>query len=126
MPADKDMKILVVDDFSSMRRTIRKILNWMGFRNIVEAEDGRAAVKILESEKIDFIVADWNMPQMSGIDLLRHVRQTEAIKDMPFLMVTAEAQQESIIEAGKARVDQYIVKPFSPDTMKEKIEKIFP
>jgi len=126
MPADKNMRILVVDDFSTMRRIIKNILRQLGYNNIVEADDGTAAVGILEREKIDFIISDWNMPQMTGIELLRHVRQTEQLKDTPFLMVTAEAQQENIIEAVKAKVSNYIVKPFTADTLQEKIEKIFP
>jgi len=120
------MRILVVDDFSTMRRIIKNILRQLGYNNIVEADDGTAAVGILEREKIDFIISDWNMPQMTGIELLRHVRQTEQLKDTPFLMVTAEAQQENIIEAVKAKVSNYIVKPFTADTLQEKIEKIFP
>jgi len=126
MPADKNMRILVVDDFSTMRRIIKNILRQLGYNNIVEADDGTAAVGVLEREKIDFIISDWNMPQMTGIELLRHVRQTEQFKDTPFLMVTAEAQQENIIEAVKAKVSNYIVKPFTADTLQEKIEKIFP
>lgn len=125
MPYDKNMKILVVDDFSTMRRIVKNILRQLGFNNIVEADDGTTAVGILEREKIDFIVSDWNMPQMTGIELLRHVRQTDELKDIPFLMVTAEAQQENIIEAVKAKVSNYIVKPFTADTLQEKIEKIF-
>jgi len=126
MPADKNMRILVVDDFSTMRRIIKNILRQLGYNNIVEADDGTAAVGVLEREKVDFIISDWNMPQMTGIELLRHVRQTEQFKDTPFLMVTAEAQQENIIEAVKAKVSNYIVKPFTADTLQEKIEKIFP
>ncbi len=125
MPYDKNMKILVVDDFSTMRRILKNILRQLGFTNIVEADDGATAVGLLEREKVDFIISDWNMPQMTGIELLRHVRQTEELKDMPFLMVTAEAQQENIIEAVKAKVSNYIVKPFTADTLNEKIEKIF-
>ena len=125
MPADKNMKILVVDDFSTMRRIVKNILRQLGYNNIVEADDGSTAVEVLDRDKIDFVISDWNMPKMSGIELLRHVRQTEEIKDLPFLMVTAEAQQENIIEAVKAKDSQYIVKPFTADTLNEKIEKIF-
>jgi len=125
MPYDKNMKVLVVDDFSTMRRILKNILRQLGFNNIIEADDGSTAVGILEREKVDFIISDWNMPEMTGIELLRHVRSTEEIKDTPFLMVTAEAQQENIIEAVKAKVSNYIVKPFTADTLNEKIEKIF-
>ena len=125
MAMDKNMKILVVDDFSTMRRIVKNILRQLGFNNIIEADDGTAAVSVLEREKVDLIISDWNMPQMTGIELLRHVRSTEEIKDMPFLMVTAEAQQENIIEAVKAKVSNYIVKPFTADTLQEKLDKIF-
>ena len=125
MAYDKNMKVLVVDDFSTMRRIVKNILRQLGFNNIVEADDGTTAVGILEREKIDLIISDWNMPNMTGIELLRHVRSTDEIKDLPFLMVTAEAQQENIIEAVKAKVSNYIVKPFTADTLNEKIEKIF-
>ena len=125
MAYDKNMKVLVVDDFSTMRRIVKNILRQLGFVNIVEADDGTTAVGILEREKVDLIISDWNMPNMTGIELLRHVRSTEELKDLPFLMVTAEAQQENIIEAVKAKVSNYIVKPFTADTLNEKIEKIF-
>lgn len=125
MPYDKNMKVLIVDDFSTMRRILKNILRQLGFNNIIEADDGATAVGVLERENVDFIISDWNMPQMTGIELLRHVRQTEELKDTPFLMVTAEAQQENIIEAVKAKVSNYIVKPFTADTLNEKIEKIF-
>jgi two-component system chemotaxis response regulator CheY len=126
MAYDKNMKVLVVDDFSTMRRIVKNILRQLGFVNILEADDGTTAVGILERERVDLIISDWNMPQMTGIELLRHVRSSEEIKDTPFLMVTAEAQQENIIEAVKAKVSNYIVKPFTADTLHEKIEKIFP
>jgi len=126
MPYDKNMKVLIVDDFSTMRRILKNILRQIGFNNIIEADDGATAVGILERERVDFIISDWNMPQMTGIELLRHVRQTEELKETPFLMVTAEAKQENIIEAVKAKVSNYIVKPFTADTLNEKIEKSFP
>jgi two-component system chemotaxis response regulator CheY len=125
MPVDKNMKILVVDDFSTMRRIVKNILRQLGFVNILEADDGTSAASLLERERVDLIISDWNMPNMTGIELLRHVRSTEDIKSTPFLMVTAEAQQENIIEAVKAKVSNYIVKPFTADTLNEKIEKIF-
>ena len=124
--ADKELKFLVVDDFSTMRRIVRNILRQLGFQNVVEADDGTSAWDVLNREKIDFIVSDWNMPQMTGIELLRKVRASEQFAHIPFLMVTAEAQQENIIEAVQAKVSNYIVKPFTADTMKQKIDKIFP
>lgn len=126
MPFDPNMRVLVVDDFSTMRRIVRNILRQIGLNNVVEADDGTTAWDILNREKIDFIVSDWNMPNMTGIELLRKVRSSEQFADVPFLMVTAEAQQENIIEAVQAKVSNYIVKPFTADTMKQKIDKIFP
>jgi two-component system chemotaxis response regulator CheY len=125
MAYDKNMKVLVVDDFSTMRRIVKNILRQLGFSNIIEADDGTTAMEVLQREKVDLIISDWNMPEMTGIELLRQVRSSEELKDMPFLMVTAEAQQENIIEAVKAKVSNYIVKPFTADTLHEKIEKIF-
>ena len=126
MPFNPNMRVLVVDDFSTMRRIIRNILRQLGFTNIVEADDGSTAWEVLNREKIDFIVSDWNMPIMTGIELLRKVRASEQHSAIPFLMVTAEAQQENILEAVQAKVSNYIVKPFTADTMKQKIDKIFP
>ncbi|MDR1243137.1 MAG: chemotaxis response regulator CheY [Deltaproteobacteria bacterium] len=126
MPFDPNMRVLVVDDFSTMRRIIKNLLRQLGFNNIVEADDGTTAWDTLNKDKIDFIISDWNMPQMTGIDLLRKVRASEEFADIPFLMVTAEAQQENLIEAVQAKVSNYIVKPFTPDTLKQKIDKIFP
>ncbi|MFP4084363.1 MAG: chemotaxis response regulator CheY [Desulfonatronovibrio sp.] len=125
MPINKQMRILVVDDFSTMRRIIKNILRQLGFTNMVEADDGTTAWEVLNKDKIDFIVSDWNMPKMSGIELLRKVRSSEEFADLPFLMVTAEAQQENIIEAVQAKVSNYIVKPFTADTLGQKIDKIF-
>lgn len=126
MAYDPNMRVLVVDDFSTMRRIIKNILRQLGFNNIVEADDGTTAWDVLNKDKIDFIVSDWNMPQMTGIDLLRKVRASDEFGDLPFLMVTAEAQQENIIEAAQAKVSNYIVKPFTAETLKHKIDKIFP
>ena len=122
---DKNMRVLIVDDFSTMRRIIKNIMRQLGFNNIVEADDGTTAWDTLNKDKIDFIVSDWNMPQMTGIELLRKVRASEEFSDMPFLMVTAEAQQENIIEAVQAKVSNYIVKPFTAETLGQKIDKIF-
>jgi two-component system, chemotaxis family, chemotaxis protein CheY len=123
--ADSRMNILVVDDFSTMRRIIKNILRQLGYINILEADDGTSAMEVLRSEKGDFIISDWNMPQMTGIELLTAVRTSEEWKDMPFLMVTAEGQKENVIEAVKNRVNNYIVKPFTPETLTEKINKVF-
>ncbi|MCS7199018.1 MAG: response regulator [Caldimicrobium sp.] len=124
MPIDHNIKILIVDDFSTMRKIIRNILTQLGFKNIVEADDGTTALDILNKEKIDLIISDWNMPKMNGLELLKAVRSNENTKDIPFIMVTAEAQRENILEAIKYRVSQYVVKPFTPETLKEKIEKV--
>jgi two-component system chemotaxis response regulator CheY len=123
--ADSKMNILVVDDFATMRRIVRNILKQLGYENIHEADDGASALEVLKREKIHFIISDWNMPQMSGIELLKTVRATEEWKDLPFLMVTAEGQKEYVIEAVKNKVNNYIVKPFTPETLMEKISKIF-
>lgn len=122
---DKNMKILIVDDFSTMRRIIKNLLRDLGFTNTVEADDGITAIPILNSGSIDFLVTDWNMPGMTGIDLLRHVRADEKLRSLPVLMVTAEAKREQIIEAAQAGVNGYVVKPFTAVALKEKIEKIF-
>jgi two-component system chemotaxis response regulator CheY len=125
MAVDTKMKVLVVDDFSTMRRIVKNILRQLGFENIIEADDGESAVRKLESERIDFVISDWNMPKMSGLELLKWVRSHDEFKDLPFLMVTAEAQKENVLEAVKAKVSNYIVKPFTAETLSEKIEKIF-
>ena len=119
------MKILIVDDFSTMRRIIKNLLRDLGFTNTVEADDGLTAIPILNSGSIDFLVTDWNMPGMTGIDLLRHVRADEKLRSLPVLMVTAEAKREQIIEAAQAGVNGYVVKPFTALALKEKIEKLF-
>ena len=119
------MKILIDDDFSTMRRIIKNLLRDLGFTNTVEADDGLTAIPILNSGSIDFLVTDWNMPGMTGIDLLRHVRADEKLRSLPVLMVTAEAKREQIIEAAQAGVNGYVVKPFTALALKEKIEKIF-
>jgi two-component system chemotaxis response regulator CheY len=119
------MKILVVDDFSTMRRIIKNLLGDLGFTNMVEADDGLTALPILKAGGIDFLVTDWNMPGMQGIDLLKEVRADEKLSKMPVLMVTAEQKREQIIEAAQSGVNGYIVKPFTAATLKEKIDKIF-
>ncbi|MBF0523558.1 MAG: chemotaxis response regulator CheY [Deltaproteobacteria bacterium] len=123
---DLKARILIVDDFSTMRRIIRNLLRQLGYNNIEEADDGAVALPMLKAKKFDFIISDWNMPQMSGLELLQNVRADETLKDVPFLMVTAEALKENIIKAVQAGVSNYIVKPFTADTLKEKITAIFP
>ncbi len=125
MAANKDMRILVVDDFSTMRRIVKNILRQLGYNNVLEADDGTTALAKLKTEKIDFCVTDWNMPKMSGLELLKEIRADSQLKDIPVLMVTAEALQENIIAAIKAGVSNYVVKPFDAATMAEKINKIF-
>jgi two-component system chemotaxis response regulator CheY len=125
MAADPNIKILVVDDFATMRRIIKNILTQLGYKNIIEADDGSTALTVLKSEKIGLIVSDWNMPKMTGLDLLKAVRADANTAGIPFIMVTAEAQQDNIILAVKAKVSQYIVKPFTAETLAEKLTKIF-
>jgi two-component system chemotaxis response regulator CheY len=124
---DKNMKILVVDDFSTMRRIVRNLLVELGFSNplIQEADDGESAIAMLRSLPFDLVVTDWNMPNMTGIDLLRAIRAEESLKAMPVLMVTAENNRDQIIAAAQAGVNGYIVKPFTAVTLKEKLTKIF-
>jgi two-component system chemotaxis response regulator CheY len=122
---DKNMKILIVDDFSTMRRIVKNLLRDLGFNNTQEADDGQTALPMLKTGKFDFLVTDWNMPGMDGLALLKEVRADENLKDMPVLMVTAEAKREQIITAAQAGVNGYVVKPFTAATLKEKIEKIF-
>ena len=121
----RDMKILVVDDFSTMRRIVRNILQQIGFTNIEEAEDGKMALNRLKGGGVNLVISDWNMPNMMGIDLLRHVRADDGLKKLPFLMVTAESQKENVIEAVQAGVSNYIVKPFTAETLEQKLELIF-
>ena len=122
---DPNMKILVVDDFSTMRRINKSLLRQLGYTNIEEADDGSTALQRLKQGDIDFVVSDWNMPKMEGIELLKAVRGDEKLKDTPFLMVTAESDKEKVVEAVKAGVNNYVVKPFTAETLKEKIKKIF-
>lgn len=121
----KDIKILVVDDFSTMRRIIKNLLRDLGFQNITEADDGKTALPILKQGGIEFLVTDWNMPGMTGIELIGEVRKDPKLAHIPILMVTAEAKREQIIAAAQAGVNGYVVKPFTATVLKEKIEKIF-
>ena len=120
-----DVKILVVDDSESMRRIGKQDLNDIGFKDITHADDGATALPLLKNGDFGFLITDWNMPQMEGIDLVKAVRADPRLKGMPILMVTAEAKREQIIQAAQAGVNDYIVKPFTPDTLKAKIEKVF-
>jgi len=122
---DKNLKILIVDDYSTMRRIVKNLLNDLGFTNTTEADDGRTAWPMLQNGDFDFVVTDWNMPGMTGIDLLKSIRGDARLAKLPVLMVTAEAQREQIIEAAQAGVNGYIIKPFTAITLKEKIDKIF-
>ncbi len=118
-------RFLVVDDFSTMRRIVRNLLKELGFVNVQEAEDGVEALKKLRAETYDFVVSDWNMPNMTGIELLREIRADARLKHLPVLMVTAEAKRENIIEAAQAGASGYVVKPFTAATLDEKLKKIF-
>ncbi|MGN0921768.1 MAG: chemotaxis response regulator CheY [Cellvibrio sp.] len=122
---NKNMKILIVDDFSTMRRIIKNLLRDLGFSNTYEADDGVTALPMLKNGDFDFLITDWNMPGMSGIDLLRTVRADEKLGALPVLMVTAEAKRDQIIEAAQAGVNGYVVKPFTAQALQEKIAKIF-
>jgi two-component system chemotaxis response regulator CheY len=122
---DTSMKILIVDDFATMRHIMRKSLMELGFSNVTEAADGVDALEKLGREDIQFIISDWNMPNMMGIEFLRRVRATDRHKTTPFLMVTAEAKRENVLEAASAGVSQYIVKPFTVDSLQQKIAAIF-
>lgn len=126
MAINRDMRILVVDDFSTMRRIVKNLLKELGFSNFTEAEDGvQAWDAVVAAGGFDFIVSDWNMPNMTGIDFLRKVRADARFKDTPFLLITAEAKRSQIFEAAEAGVNGYIVKPFTAATLNEKIQKIF-
>jgi len=122
---DTNMKILIVDDFSTMRRIIKNLLRDLGFNNTQEADDGLTALPMLQKGGFDFLITDWNMPGMQGIDLLKAIRADSKLSTLPVLMVTAEAKKEQIVTAAEAGVNGYIVKPFTAATLKEKIDKIF-
>jgi two-component system chemotaxis response regulator CheY len=123
--AHQDMKILVVDDFATMRKIVRNLLRQLNYNNVQEAEDGEVAFKKLQAEKFDFVITDWNMPNMTGLELLISIRKTPSLAKMPVLMVTAEADKENILAAAKAGVNDYVIKPFTSLTLAEKIKKIF-
>jgi two-component system, chemotaxis family, chemotaxis protein CheY len=123
--ADKNLRFLVVDDFSTMRRIVRNLLKELGFTNVDEAEDGAVALQKLKNGEFDFVVSDWNMPNMDGLTLLQSIRADDALKHLPVLMVTAEAKKENIIAAAQAGASGYVVKPFTAATLDEKLAKIF-
>jgi len=125
MPADPNMKILIVDDMATMRRIVKNILKQLGFANVEEAENGQEGLQKLRGDTYGFVVSDWNMPVMTGIDMLRAIRADDKLKAVPVLMVTAEAQQANLVEAIQAGVSNYIVKPFTAEIMQEKMSKIF-
>lgn len=122
---DLSMKVLVVDDFATMRRIVKNVLKQIGFTQILEADDGTTALVVLKDNKIDLIISDWNMPQMSGLDLLKTVRKEDATREIPFVMVTAEAQKDNVLQAVQAGVSNYIVKPFTADAVREKLNQVF-
>lgn len=126
MPIDLKMNVLVVDDFATMRKIVKNILRQIGLESLFEADDGKAALAVMRHEDIHFVVSDWNMPKMSGLELLKEIRADPNLKETPFLMVTAEGQKDNIVEAAKAGVSNYVVKPFTMDVLHEKIKKIFP
>ena len=121
-----DMNILVVDDFSTMRRIIKNLLHDLGYAKVTEADDGNTALPLLKSGNFDFLITDWNMPGMPGLELLKQVRADARLAKLPVLMLTAEAKREQIVEAAQAGVSGYVIKPFTAQTLKEKIDKIFP
>ena len=121
---DLNMKVLVVDDFARMRRIVKKLLKQIGFTKIVEADDGTTALAVIKKQEIGLILADWNMPKMSGLELLKAVRSDESIENTPFVMVTAEAQKSAVLEAVQAGVSNYIVKPLTGDVIKEMLTEI--
>jgi len=123
--ADPKMKFLVVDDFSTMRRIVRNLLKELGYSNVDEAEDGAMALSKLKNEQFDFVISDWNMPVMNGLDMLKSIRADAALAKLPVLMVTAEAKKENIIAAAQAGANGYVVKPFTAATLDEKLGKIF-
>ncbi|MBN1841801.1 MAG: response regulator [Deltaproteobacteria bacterium] len=122
---DLNMNVLVVDDFATMRRIIKNALKQIGFTKILEADDGTTALAVLKKNEVDLIISDWNMPKMTGLDLLKKVRGEESTKKIPFLMVTAEAQKDNVLQAIQAGVSNYVVKPFTADAIKEKLTQVF-
>ena len=124
MAVDMSMPVLVVDDYQTMIRIIRNLLNQLGFRNIEEAKDGKQALEKMQANKFGLVISDWNMEPMTGFELLQQVRASEALKATPFIMITAESKTENVIAAKKAGVNNYIVKPFNAETLKGKIKAV--
>lgn len=122
---NKDLKFLIVDDFSTMRRIVKNLLQDLGYTNVAEADDGKTALPMLQTGNFDFLITDWNMPGMPGIELLKAVRADAKLARLPVLMLTAEAKREQIIEAAQAGVNGYVIKPFTAATLKEKLDKVF-
>jgi len=122
---DLNMQVLIVDDMQTMRRIMKNVLKQIGFSNITEADDGKTALAEIKKKQFDLVLCDWNMPEMTGIDLLKALRADNAFKSIPFVMITAEAKKENIVEAVKAGVNNYIVKPFTAETVSEKLKKVF-
>ncbi len=118
------IKVLIVDDFATMRRILKNILKQLGFKNLLEADDGTTALEVLERNEVDLVISDWNMPKMTGLELLKSVRASEKYAKVPFLMVTAEAQKQNVIEAVQAGVSNYVVKPFTAEGISAKLERI--
>ena len=123
---DVNIKVLVVDDFATMRRIIKNVLKQLGFTKVLEADDGTTALEILKENKVDLIISDWNMPKMTGLDLLKTIRGEKTTQSIPFLMVTAEAQKDNVIQAVQSGVSNYLVKPFTAEAIKEKLTQILP
>jgi len=121
---DTSIKVLIVDDFATMRRILKNILKQIGFKNLLEADDGTTALEVLEKNNVDLVISDWNMPKMTGLELLKTLRSDKRYARIPFLMVTAEAQKQNVIEAVQAGVSNYVVKPFTAEAISEKLEKI--
>jgi len=124
LPIDKSINVLVVDDFATMRQIVKKVLKRLGFTNVIEAGDGDLALKELKKEDIGLIISDWNMPKMNGLDLLKAVRGDKKLNDIPFIMLTADGHKENVVEAVKSGVSNYLIKPFTPETFGEKLEKV--
>ena len=122
---DLSMTVLVVDDFATMRRILKNIFRQLGFENVIEADDGTTALDALKKNKIDLIVSDWNMPKMTGLELLKTVRASDEYKDVPFLMVTVETQKQNVLDAVQAGVSNYVVKPFTAEQISDKLQKIY-
>lgn len=121
---DYDIQVLIADDFATMRRIVKNALKAIGFNNIKEADDGKKALSLLKKEPVGLILSDWNMPNMSGLELLKAVRSDDKLKDIPFIMVTAEGQKDNVVEAVKMGVSNYLMKPFTPESIREKVEKV--